>query len=212
MEPTLVDAGVAVITLLSGVLAYTRGLTREIFAIGGWILAAAAAFYLTPFVEPFMREAPVIGGFFEDNCILSAVAAFFLVVAAGLLVMSVFTPILASAILDSALGPLDRVLGFLFGAARGLALIAVAYLIYLYTVNGIDAAGQLQPIEGEWPPLANAASRGLFDEAVTRLSGFLPTEVPSWLKEHVDRLTGICTGTGITEPAPAPAPAPESDS
>ena len=43
MNFTYVDAAVAVVTLLSAFLAYNRGFTRELFAIGGWILAAFAA-------------------------------------------------------------------------------------------------------------------------------------------------------------------------
>ena len=40
---TLVDAGVAIIILLSGVLAYSRGLVRETMALLGWIGAAVIA-------------------------------------------------------------------------------------------------------------------------------------------------------------------------
>ena len=42
---TLVDAGVAIIVLLSGVLAYSRGLVRETMAIAGWIGATIVAMY-----------------------------------------------------------------------------------------------------------------------------------------------------------------------
>ena len=49
MNFTYVDAIVGVITLLSAFLAYNRGFTRELFAIGGWILAAFAAFYFRPY-------------------------------------------------------------------------------------------------------------------------------------------------------------------
>ena len=182
MDFTIVDGGVAVIVLLSGILAYSRGFTREIFAIGGWIAAAALAFYLTPVVEPLMREAPVVGDFLARSCVISTIAAFTLIVAGALLVMSVFTPIFSSAILDSALGPLDRVLGFLFGVVRGILLIAVAYLIYT------NLSGSAE----EWPPLADAASRVLFDDLITELSSYLPEQIPSWFAERVDALAAPC--------------------
>ena len=44
MNFTYVDAAVAVVTLLSAFLAYNRGFTRELFAIGGWVLAAFVLF------------------------------------------------------------------------------------------------------------------------------------------------------------------------
>lgn len=187
MEFTLVDGGVAVIVLLSGILAYSRGLTREIFAIGGWIAAAALAFYLTPVVEPLMREAPFIGSVLADSCVISTIAAFTLIVAGALLVLSVFTPIFSSAVLDSAFGPVDRVLGFLFGVARGVLLVAVAYLIYT----------NIAPATEEWPPLANAESRVIFDDIVARINAHLPEELPAWFTERVDALTGSCAGEGI---------------
>ncbi|MEM7505491.1 MAG: CvpA family protein [Pseudomonadota bacterium] len=188
MQFTLVDGGVAVVVLLSGILAYSRGLTREVFAIGGWIAAAALAFYLTPIVEPLMREAPFVGPFLADSCVISTIAAFTLIVAGALLVLSVFTPIFSSAVLESALGPIDRVLGFLFGVARGVLLVAVAYLIYTNIATGTE----------EWPPLANAESRVIFDEIVARISAYLPDELPTWFTERVDALTGSCAGEGIT--------------
>jgi len=37
MDFTLVDAGVAIIIVLSALLAYSRGFVREAMAIAGWI-------------------------------------------------------------------------------------------------------------------------------------------------------------------------------
>ncbi|MEL6476690.1 MAG: CvpA family protein [Pseudomonadota bacterium] len=200
MQFTIVDGGVAVIILLSGILAYSRGFTREIFAIGGWVIAAALAFYLTPAVEPLMREAPVVGDFFAKSCVISTIAAFTLIVAGSLLVLSVFTPIFSSAILDSAIGPIDRVLGFLFGVARGVLLIAVAYLIYT------NLSGSAE----EWPPLANAESRVIFDDVVAQLSQYLPNEIPDWFAERVDALAAPC-GAELPGTAPDAADGAASD-
>ncbi|MEM7669067.1 MAG: CvpA family protein [Pseudomonadota bacterium] len=201
MEPTLVDGGVAVVVILSGILAYSRGLTRELFAIGGWILAAALAFYLTPKVEPLIREVPVIGGFLSDSCVLSTIAAFTVIVAGALLILSVFTPVFSSAVLDSVLGPIDRTLGFVFGIARGILLIAVAYMIYTSLSGGAE----------EWAPLANAESRVFFDEVVAKINSVLPSEMPPWFAERVDALMAPCGGEvpAATPETPAPAtPAP----
>ncbi len=130
MQFTYVDAIVAAVTLLSAFLAWSRGFTREVFAIGGWILAAIIAFYLAPLVAPLVAEIPVVGAKLADSCLILMIAAFSLVVAVALLILAVFTPIFASVVLESALGPLDRALGFLFGIARGIVLVAVGYLVY----------------------------------------------------------------------------------
>ncbi len=112
MEFTVVDAGVAAIALLSGILAYSRGFTRELFALAGWAAAAVAAYYLAPMLEPLIREAPVVGSYLAASCVISLIAAITIVLAASLLILSMFTPLVSGLVLDSMLAPLDRMLGF----------------------------------------------------------------------------------------------------
>lgn len=192
MEFTIADGAVALVVLLSGVLAYSRGFTRELFAIAGWIIAAVAAFYGTPYVEPLMREIPVVGDFLASSCVISVIAAFALVMAVCLLILSVFTPLFSTLVLDSAFGPVDKVLGFLFGIARGILLIAVAYLIF----TNLSA-------ENSVPEIENAASKQLMDESAAILEANLPASVPTWFGERIDALMAPCAGD-------APAPAPET--
>lgn len=183
MQFTIVDGGVALITLLSALLAYSRGFTREMFAIGGWVIAALAAFYFAPMLKPLMEELPVVGGFLATSCVIAMIAAFSLIVAAVLLVLSVFTPLFSAAIQDSALGPIDRVLGFLFGVVRGVVLIGIAYLIYT-NLSGAEAFAELD----------NAASKVLFDEAAALIDQNRPDEVPSWFGQRIDALMAPCAG------------------
>jgi membrane protein required for colicin V production len=181
MDFTVVDAGVGVITFVSALLAYSRGLTREMFAIVGWIIAAVAAFYGAPLLEPLIRELPVVGKVLADSCIISMIAAFTIVVAAALLVLSVFTPLVAGLVLDSPLGGMDRLLGFLFGLARGIFLIAIAFLIYT-EFSGAET----------WPPLDNAASRSIFEETSALITQNLPENLSDWIGQRVDALMVNC--------------------
>jgi membrane protein required for colicin V production len=200
MQFTYIDAIVAAVTLLSGFLAYSRGLTREIFAIGGWILAALVAFYLAPPVAPLVAEIPWLGPRLADSCLILMIVAFSLCVAVALLILAVFTPIFASVVMESALGPIDRVLGFLFGIARGLLLVAVAYLVF------DSFAGE------ELPALENAATRGVFEETAALIEEHRPREMPAWLGERIAALTAPCEGEAVEEPTtpePEPDPAPE---
>ncbi len=209
MEFTAVDAGIAVIILVSAVLAYSRGFTRELFALAGWVIAFIVAYYAAPMLDPLLREVPVVGPVLAQSCIISMIASFTVIVAAMLLILSVFTPLVAGAVLDSFLGPLDRMLGFLFGVVRGVLLVAVAYLIYA------NFAGA-----GTWPMLERAASRQLLEESARLITENLPERVPSWFGERVDALMVNCEKRptapslprGATPPAapaaPSPAPAP----
>src|SRR5690606_30995589 len=177
MTFTYVDAIVAAIVAISAFLAWSRGLTRELLAIGGWILAALLAFYLAPGFAPIVAEIPWVGPRIAGSCLILMIASFSLIVAVGLLLLAVFTPIFASRVLQSALGPIDRVLGFLFGIARGLLLVAAGYLIYV-SFAGDEAI----------PALENAASRGIFEETAQLIDQYRPREMPSWLESRINAL------------------------
>ncbi len=189
MDFTMVDGGVAFIALISAILAYSRGLTREIFAIGGWLVAAVVAAFLTPVVEPLIREIPAIGSFLASSCVLSVIAAFTLVMALGLLVMAVFTPVISGLVLDSALGPIDRILGFVFGVARAAFLVGVAYILY----------DELVPAGDPWEPLANAQSLPYLVEVAGLLRDAMPTELPPVVVERIDAMMAPCNAEGLQE-------------
>ena len=65
---TIIDGVVALVIVLSALLAYSRGFVREAMAIAGWIAAGVLAFMFAPQVEPLMAEIPVIGEFISDSC------------------------------------------------------------------------------------------------------------------------------------------------
>ena len=114
--PSYLDLGVIAIVLISAVLAMVRGFTREVLAIASWGAAAVAAIYFHPLVLPFVK--PYIS---KDTIALAVAAA--IVFFATLIIVSIITVKISDAILDSKVGPLDRSLGFVFGAAaRAFAL------------------------------------------------------------------------------------------
>ncbi len=51
-----------------------------------------------------------------------------------LIVVSIITVRISDMILDSRIGALDRTLGFLFGLARGLLIVVVAFLFFTWLV------------------------------------------------------------------------------
>ena len=109
---TLVDAAVALVIIVSAILAYSRGLVRELLAIAGWVVAAIVAYVLAPTFEPLVREIPYVGEILGDSCELTIIAAFAAVFAVMLVVVALFTPLFSSLIRNSALGGLDQGLGF----------------------------------------------------------------------------------------------------
>lgn len=178
---TLIDGIVAAIIVLSAILAYSRGFVREAMAIVGWVLAAVAAFVLAPIVLPLVRELPVIGEFLGDSCELSVIAAFAATFAIALVVASIFTPLLSGAVRESALGGLDQGLGFLFGVARGVLLVAVAMVVY-------DRVAAAEAV----PMVDESRTARIFARSQDDLNQAIPNDAPGWIVRQYEQLVGVC--------------------
>ncbi len=178
---TLVDAGVAIIVLLSGVLAYSRGFVREAMAIAGWIGATIIAFIFADQVEPLVRQVPILGDFIGDSCELAIIAAFAAVFAVALVVVSIFTPLFSSVIQRSALGGVDQGLGFFFGVLRGILLVAVAFFVY----DTIFATQQLALID-------DSRSAQVFAQLTGQIEEQNPEQALGWITEQYQQLVGNC--------------------
>jgi membrane protein required for colicin V production len=187
---TIVDAVVAAIILMSAILAYSRGLVREVLAIAGWVVAAVLAFIFAPQAEPLVKQIPVLDKFLGDSCELSIIAAFAGVFALALIVMSIFTPLFASAVQRSALGGIDQGLGFLFGVLRGILLIAVAFVVYSRVLSGSTV-----------PVVDNSQSAKIFASLEQRLNAEVPQDAPGWILARYQELVGDCGAPTSTAPA-----------
>lgn len=184
---TLVDGIVAFVILVSAILAYSRGFVREAMAILGWIAAAVLAYLFAPSVAPLMAEIPVIGEYMQDSCELAVIAAFAAVFAVALVVVSVFTPLFASVVQRSALGGLDQGLGFLFGVARGLLLVAVALVVYDRVVAPDSAQGT-----GGYAVIEDSRTKQVFNSVTSGLNEQLPEDAPSWIVERYEAMVSTC--------------------
>lgn len=196
MEFTLVDGGVAVLIVISAILAYSRGLVRESLAILGWVGAAVLAYYFAAQVQPFVKEVPMLGDFLADSCELSIIAAFAAVFAVGLVVASLFAPLLSSVVQRSILGGLDQGLGFLFGVLRGVLLVAIAFIVYDRAVG-----------PSTYPLVDDSRSAKVFASFQTNIDQTIPEDAPGWIVARYEDLTRVCAAPDSAAPdAPAQAP------
>ena len=127
MPITLLDIVLIVVMLISGLLAMVRGFMREILSIIAWILAAGATLYAYAKLLPMAKQ-------YFNNDIVAAVAVIGGVFLLTLLIVSIVTVRISDMVLDSRVGALDRTLGFLFGLARGLIIVVVAFLFFAWLV------------------------------------------------------------------------------
>lgn len=191
---TIIDAVVAVVILLSAILAYSRGLVREVMAILGWVAAAVLAFLFAHQAEPLVRQIPLLDQYLSESCELSIIAAFAAVFALALLIVSVFTPLFSSAVQRSAIGGLDQALGFLFGVARGVLLVAVAFVVYDRVV--VDEAV---------PMVDNSRSVNVFAGFQRKLNDEVPEDAPGWIVGKYEQLVGSCGAPAGTVAPTTPA-------
>ena len=178
---TLIDGVVIAVIVISAILAYSRGLVREAMSIAGWIVAAIVAFVLAPQAQPLAKEIPYVGDILGDSCELSVIAAFAVVFAIALVIASIFTPLLSGAIRDSALGGIDQGLGFLFGVARGILLVAVAFLVYDRVVT-TDAI----------PMVDDSRTAAIFARSQDSIDDAVPENAPGWIVQRYEQLVNAC--------------------
>ncbi|HEY2144781.1 MAG TPA: CvpA family protein [Steroidobacteraceae bacterium] len=112
------DVVILLIVLGSTLIGVLRGFVREAVSLVFWILAVWASWTFGPVVEPHL------GGLLADPKVAPWVGRLVILVlvlllgwAVGML-LSYFTRSLG-------LGPMDRVIGLLFGAARGVVLVGL---------------------------------------------------------------------------------------
>lgn len=129
-----IDVVIVVILVISGLLAYFRGLVREVLSLATWIGAALAAGYGFSYAQPYVREVITINKAVAD--IATGVTLF----VAALIVLTLLNHAISGRVKESALGTLDRGLGFLFGLLRGALLVSVAYIAatWFWTENELS--------------------------------------------------------------------------
>lgn len=124
---TYLDAALVAIAGLSGLLAMYRGLTRELLSKLSWVIAAAAVAYFILYHQPVALDiANQIGAPVQVAQV--AVGALLFVIV--LVIVHLITSKISDTVLDSNIGMIDRVLGLVFGVARGFILIVIPFMLY----------------------------------------------------------------------------------
>jgi membrane protein required for colicin V production len=189
MPVSIFDLVVLGVIFISALLAAVRGFTREVLAIASWGVAAVAALVLHPQLLPIVKEH-------ISNATIALVVAIAVIFLVTLVIVSFITVRLSDIVLDSRIGALDRTLGFMFGAARGVLICIIGYQFFIWLVPD-----KMQP---EWAKTAR--TRPLLDSTGQTLLGMMPenldTAISSKLKKP--KLEGE-----IDAPADAPPAGPQ---
>ena len=170
MPITLLDFILIGVMLVSALLAMIRGFMREILSIAAWVIAAVATLYAYSRLLPYAKT-------YFNNDIIAAGAVIGGTFLGTLLIVSIITVRFSDMVLDSRVGALDRTLGFLFGLARGLIIVVVAFLFFAWLVPP-----RTQP---SW--VANAKSRVVLQSTGDWLISMLPDDPESTILRRLKR-------------------------
>ena len=123
LELTAVDWILLAVLGLSFLLGLWRGIVQEVLSLAGWV----AAFYVSQMYAPLAAAwLPM-----EGSSQMLRYAAGFVVVFVAVLVATVLVSFVVKKLISAVgLGPLDRLLGSVFGLMRGVViLLAVTVLV-----------------------------------------------------------------------------------
>jgi membrane protein required for colicin V production len=154
------DLVILAILLVSGLLALSRGFVKEVLSIAGWVIAAVAALELFPYLQPIVRR------YIDQTLIADSISSVVIFVTV-LTLASFLSSAISRRVQRSEIGILDRSLGFLFGLLRGVAVIALAYLVLL----------QFLPAKEQPDWLRQARAMPAIEYSAEMLAGLAPEDV-----------------------------------
>ena len=123
---TYLDAALLAVAFISALLAMYRGFMRELLSILSWAAAGAAVLWVVFKQEQLAKDVAEQMGTNDQIAKIALGAIVFLIT---LIIVHLITARISDAILDSRIGMIDRILGFVFGAARGALLIIILFLL-----------------------------------------------------------------------------------
>ncbi|MEH6588234.1 MAG: CvpA family protein [Halioglobus sp.] len=126
-----VDWGIIVVLSLSTLLSLWRGFVREALSLLGWVAAFLVAHL---FVDEFALQLSAV----IANVTGRYIAAYAILFVSTLVVFTLVVKVATSLVRAAGLSVLDRVLGTIFGFARGVILILVAVYVIKQLVSPQD--------------------------------------------------------------------------
>ncbi|MBW4329622.1 CvpA family protein [Stakelama sp. CBK3Z-3] len=167
MGLTALDIIVLIIVGGAAVLGFMRGFVTEVLSLIAWIfIIFAVKFFHTPLAAMLSDYVGTDAG--------AAVLSFAIIAGLTYFGGRLVANAIGSRTRTSILGPVDRALGFGFGALKGLILVSLAFLLMLLVIDTIHGGPDRRPdwmVTSRSYPMLNATSAGIADFIERRRRG-----------------------------------------
>jgi membrane protein required for colicin V production len=189
---TWFDFAALVVLGLSGVMAFARGLIREVFSIIAFIGGAIAAVFFAGMLSPLVEGVTPLSG------ALASVAAGLLIFLVVFIVITVITSTVAKQAHQSTeIGSFDRAAGLAFGVLRGVLVVSL-FVLLMRQSGPEDRTGPADPMQDA---VRVARTYPIYDGVARALEAVLP-QARQRTRDMIDRQRG--------ESAPIPPAEPDS--
>jgi len=194
------DLAILGVIAISAIFAFARGFVREVLSIVAWIGAGLTTLYA------FNHVYRLVIRFVTTPLLADLIAGAGLFVT-SLIVLTILTGYLARFVQSSALSPIDRTLGLIFGVARGVFLVSLAYLVLDISLPQNDRPGWIKQAKSE-PFLAQGAEllRGALPEPLQMKGAAAGDDAQRVLAEKAMRALSSPAAPSSAKPGEEQAP------
>ena len=193
---TWFDLAALAVVALSGIMAFARGLIREVFSIIAFIGAAIAAVFFAEMIRPLVESFTQLRG------ALASVAAGLGVFLVVFIIITVVTSMVAKTAHQSTeIGSFDRAAGLAFGVLRGVLVVSLFVLLMRQTTGDARISPQAAMPEA----IVTARTYPIYEGVAKALEHVLPQarqRAHDIIEQRRESRTTTTTTTTTTEPAP----------
>lgn len=173
------DIAVLLLVGAGAITGFLRGFVQEILALAAWISAVLVIRYqhtpVTQFLEPYVGT--------ESG---AAVLAFAILLIVPVAVIRLLAKRMGAASRSSTLGPIDRVLGFGFGAVKGIIIVVMAFSILVLAYDTVWGVGGRPTwiTQSRTYPFVNASSEAMVKMIAERRNEAVAAEAKALKQKH----------------------------
>ncbi len=167
------DIIVLLLVGLGAIGGFLRGFVQEVLSLAAWMLAVLAIHYLHTDLTAAILD-------FMGSPITAGILAFALLLLIPYAAMKLIARVAGRSSRSSVLGPIDRVLGFGFGAVKGVIIVIIGFSLLVLGYDAVwGAKGRpLWISEARTYQLVDAGSRAMVQLIAERRAHLLDVEGP----------------------------------